>query len=81
MDLDRLAAVSVASFTAVRSGTYQPDTLYVLAPNLVDTARRSLKGSDAIVSVDDLFVVAPRWFDCQPCRSIPVRIVAGGQSP
>jgi len=80
MDPDKLAAVNAASNEAVARGSYEPDTLYFLAPALVETAKRSLKGSDAIVSADGFVVVAPGWLDCQPCMSIPLEPVAVGRS-
>jgi hypothetical protein len=79
MDMDTFVAVRAAGDAAVKSGAYEPDTLYVLAPTLVETARRALKGTDAIVAVDGLFVVAPRWFDCEPCKALPIEIV--GRAP
>lgn len=79
MDMDKLATVNAAGSERVATGQYEPDVLYVLAPELVDNAKRSLKREDALVSVDGFFVVAPRWLECQPCASVSVEIVADGR--
>jgi len=81
MNPDKLAAVNVAGNEAVATGQYEPDVLYVLSPELVDNAKRSLRHGDALVSVDGFFVLAPRWLECQPCASVPVKIVADEGPP
>lgn len=81
VDMGKFYALRAAGNQAVMRGSYEPDTLYVLAPALVETAQRSLQGSDAIILVDDFFVVAPRWLECARCMSLSLNIVAVGRSP
>lgn len=81
VDLADLSALRAAGHQAVMHGAYEPDTLYVLAPALVETARRTLQGSDAIILVDDFYVVAPRWLACAVCVSLPLNVVAVGRAP
>jgi hypothetical protein len=80
MDQDKLATINAANSATIAAGSYEADTLYILSPELVEMAKRSLKSGDALVSVDGLFIVAPRWLDCQPCMSTPVDVVAVGRS-
>lgn len=77
MDTDKLAALAAADNDAVVRGSYAPDTLYVLSSRMTGIAKAALKGGDAILSVDGFFVVAPGWFQCVPCKGVPVDVVAG----
>jgi hypothetical protein len=81
MDADKLATVNAAGIRAITTGQYEPDVLYVVSSELVALAKHSLKLDDVLVAVDGFFVVAPGWLECQPCVSVPVRIVASGRPP
>ncbi len=59
---------------ALLSGTYAPDTLYLLEESAARAARASLNPDrDLLAKIDGLYVLAPRWCLCQTCPPLPPR--------
>jgi len=56
---------------ALRTGRYEPDTLYVLDDGVVLTAALSLNPeTDLLARIDGLTVVAPGWKKCKLCMVV-----------
>ena len=72
VDEAKLKAATRRALAAVNRGEYEADTLYVLDPKLVRTARTKLDPSrDLLERIDGFWIVAP-GFRCQPeCEHAP----------
>jgi len=53
--------------SAIASGNYDADTLYILDDEKVLPALRQLRPEDVLMKIDGLIILAPRWAVCQNC--------------
>lgn len=58
--------------SALVTGNYARDTLYILDDGIVGRASHSLHSEDLLARVNQLNVLAPHWKDCADCTQHPV---------
>ncbi|WP_181336363.1 DUF6311 domain-containing protein [Hyphomicrobium methylovorum] len=65
----RMSALRARGPDAVRTGTYDSDTLYVLDDSLIALAQGSVRAqTDMLARIDGLNIVAPGWNLCGECN-------------
>lgn len=61
IDRGNYAIAAQKSTDMLTTGNYEPDTLYILADQVVDQARSTLRPEDLLGSFDGVTVLAPGW--------------------
>lgn len=64
---DGLIAAVEKAREALATGTYEPDSLYLLDDGSAKLARESLKAGDMLATIDGFTVLAPGWMGCESC--------------
>ena len=78
IDKEKLMDAQEAAMERVKSGSYEPDTFYVLDENLLALVASNLRDDDVLAKVDGFYVVAPGWRSCKDCPELDSEIVLKG---
>lgn len=71
IDSDKLKAARKRAITAIATGEYESDSLYVIGREHLALAVSKLHGeNDVVGEIGDVRVVAPGWNECEECPSI-----------
>ena len=66
-----LAAANEAMLSAIQTGVYDPEALYVLEKDkLMQALAHYNDKTDLIADIDGVYVLAPGWINCQSCLPI-----------
>ncbi|MCG7375261.1 DUF6311 domain-containing protein [Pseudomonas luteola] len=61
IDDKNLEKTRYKSFEMLKNGGYENDTLYIVDPEHVELAYRSIRAGDSIIQADGFTIVAPSW--------------------
>ena len=71
IDKSALAAAHRKAWEALRTGRFEPESLYVLDPGSLRQAVHKLRSdTDLLARIDGLIVLAPGWKRCSECSRI-----------
>lgn len=76
IDSNKLKIAQQSAFTALTTGEYDKDSLYILKKKHLPLANLSLHAEeDMLGQVDGIYVVAPNWNGCDQCPKIAAAII------
>jgi hypothetical protein len=80
IDSSALARAQSDAATSLSSGTYEPDSLYVIDERYLLRASANLRReSDLLVEIDGFNVLAPGWRKCSECPTISAPEISVGR--
>ena len=74
---NRLSADNERFMQKITQGAYDPDTLYLIDKDLVRSTLKTLSPRDALIVVNQQFVIVPNYAQCDQCQISSAQLRAG----